>query len=715
VKRILLTLLILVFTHIAIGQGINFQGVARSANGTILSSQKISLKLSIITGVSTNTPDYMETRSVETNAQGIFSIVIGDIGAITTIGAYANIDWKNNIKFLKVEMDPNNGTNFISMGTTQLQYVPFSYYANGVDAANVAGVLPVKSGGTGVASISDLKVALAIDKVNNTTDIEKPISALTQAALDSKLSKSDTASLSNRIDAKLNKLDTASLSNRINTLSSKIDNQASLFTTLNITQFKRDRLSNLNPGSIIWCTNCSSAGELQVYNGDAWKNIIGGDVAKATPELDSTKITNIKGHSFDASSFILYSYDDDRVYARRLDGGIIYGLSPNLTINTNIGRSYIGRTYNNFFNEINIIDPPKKDSFVLSATIINLTKNTKYYIRSYAINSIGTAYGTEKSFYTNNIGSAPYSPTFSESYLLPNKVAFFTSVRDKGGEEIIESGIEYATSSNYSNKTRVNIKNSNNEYIVNNLQPGQKYYIRSFAKNIIGETIQVDTSNFIAYDITSEQNKTSVQIGNQIWTALNLNVFNYRNGDPIPLVLDSAIWRNLTTGAYTYFNNDSINYGYLGKIYNWYAVMDSRGLAPSGWHLPTSTELNTLYSYLGGSNNAGKKLLNTSGNLFYDYRDSPIPYPDNSTGFSALFSGGRQIHFQPWSDFGLIGMRASYFWCKDDSGNSNAASKNYRAYFSISNSYANTTLESRYSGSSLTFISSGFYVRLVKD
>jgi hypothetical protein len=159
-KRILFTLLIFVFAQNVIGQGINFQGVARSANGTILASQKISLKLSIITGVSTNTPDYIETRSVETNTQGIFSIVVGDIGALTTIGAYANINWKNNIKFLKVEMDPNNGTNFISMGTTQLQYVPFSYYSNGVDAANISGVLPVKSGGTGFTSLSDLKAAI---------------------------------------------------------------------------------------------------------------------------------------------------------------------------------------------------------------------------------------------------------------------------------------------------------------------------------------------------------------------------------------------------------------------------------------------------------------------------------------------------------------------------------------------------------------------------
>ena len=150
-KKILISVLLFVFAQNVFGQGINFQGVARSANGTILANQKISLKLSIITGSNTSTPDYIETRSVATNTQGIFSIVVGDTGAISTIGSYASISWKISSKFLKVEMDPNNGTNFISLGTTPLQFVPFSYYSNGVDAANVAGILPVKSGGTGVA------------------------------------------------------------------------------------------------------------------------------------------------------------------------------------------------------------------------------------------------------------------------------------------------------------------------------------------------------------------------------------------------------------------------------------------------------------------------------------------------------------------------------------------------------------------------------------
>jgi hypothetical protein len=173
-KRILFTLLIFVFAQNAFGQGINFQGVARSANGTILANQKISLKLSIITGSNTSTPDYIETRSVATNSQGIFSIVVGDTATISTIGNYASISWKTSNKFLKVEMDPNNGINFISMGTTPLQFVPFSYYSNGVDAENVAGVMPVKSGGTGAttASAARTNLGLAIG-----TNVQAPLVA----------------------------------------------------------------------------------------------------------------------------------------------------------------------------------------------------------------------------------------------------------------------------------------------------------------------------------------------------------------------------------------------------------------------------------------------------------------------------------------------------------------------------------------------------------
>ena len=270
--KIFFTLLIFIFAQNVIGQGINFQGVARSANGTILASQKISLKLSIITGSNTSAPDYMETRSVETNTQGIFSIVVGDVGAITTIGAYANINWKNNIKFLKVEMDPNNGTNFISMGTTQLQYVPFSYYANGVDAANVAGVLPVKSGGTGVASLDELKANLKI----STTD-----TSFLSNRIDSKLSKSDTISLSNRIDKKLDAGTPGFMPNGV---------KVGTVAVWNGNQWVSDDLL-LNNGKRI------SIGKTEISDSSAVLDINSTNAGLLIPRLSETQRDNIKNPS----------------------------------------------------------------------------------------------------------------------------------------------------------------------------------------------------------------------------------------------------------------------------------------------------------------------------------------------------------------------------------------------------------------------------------
>ena len=229
--------------------GLNFQGVARTSNNIIIALQDISLKLSILQGSATGIPEYVEIRKVKTNAQGLFTAVIGDSETTITLGNFTDIDWKLSPKFLKIEIDPFAGNNFISMGTTQFQYVAYAKFANSVLAENISGIVPVARGGTGTNSLTILKSAMALDKVNNTSDTEKPISKLTQSALDLKLNildstkayvtptqlssynfssgvaSIDTTGLSNRINFKLNisdttlllrKADTTSLSNRIN-------------------------------------------------------------------------------------------------------------------------------------------------------------------------------------------------------------------------------------------------------------------------------------------------------------------------------------------------------------------------------------------------------------------------------------------------------------------------------------------------------------------
>lgn len=79
----------------------------------------------------------------------------------------------------------------------------------------------------------------------------------------------------------------------------------------------------------------------------------------------------------------------------------------------------------------------------------------------------------------------------------------------------------------------------------------------------------------------------TIQIGTQKWMSKNLDVAFYRNGDPIPQVTSPTAWAVLSTGAWCYYNNDPIQGNKYGKLYNWYAVNDPRGLVPQGWHIPS--------------------------------------------------------------------------------------------------------------------------------
>ncbi len=233
-KVLFIFLLCIVFINAQAQTGLNFQGVARTSNNIILASQPISLRLSILQGSSTGVTEYVETRRVTTNAQGLFTAVIGDTGAISTVGNFTIINWKNTPKFLKIEMDAAAGNNFITMGTTQFQYVAYAQYANSVDAENITGVVPVARGGTGANSLSSFKSSLALDKVNNTADLAKPISTATQTALDIKLNASDTSKYTKQIWA-----DSALLSkiNNTDTIKyvKKIYVDSSLLTKLKIT------------------------------------------------------------------------------------------------------------------------------------------------------------------------------------------------------------------------------------------------------------------------------------------------------------------------------------------------------------------------------------------------------------------------------------------------------------------------------------------------
>lgn len=146
----------------------------------------------------------------------------------------------------------------------------------------------------------------------------------------------------------------------------------------------------------------------------------------------------------------------------------------------------------------------------------------------------------------------------------------------------------------------------------------------------------------------------TVRIGGRTWMARNLDVVTYRNGDSIPRVSDTREWESLEWGAWCLYDNDGFNLRTFGRLYNWKAVADPRGLCPVGWHVPDSEEWSTLADSLGGYDYAGAGLKNRVNWAL------PNQTASNPTGFDANPGGFR--YENGFSHLGEMG----YWWCSDD-------------------------------------------------
>ncbi len=175
-------------------------------------------------------------------------------------------------------------------------------------------------------------------------------------------------------------------------------------------------------------------------------------------------------------------------------------------------------------------------------------------------------------------------------------------------------------------------------------------------------------------DMTDQQGNTykTIVIGTQEWMAENLNTSIYLNGDSIITNLSNLDWENAFNteeGAWAYYNDDATNECPYGKLYNWFAVNDARGLCPQGWHVPTDSEWATLINYLDPSSDGGSNFLDTSGRAmktvgtietgdgyWYSYNNQSV-VGTNSSGFSGLPGG----HRHGFGGYDLLG-RNGYFW-----------------------------------------------------
>jgi uncharacterized protein (TIGR02145 family) len=174
-----------------------------------------------------------------------------------------------------------------------------------------------------------------------------------------------------------------------------------------------------------------------------------------------------------------------------------------------------------------------------------------------------------------------------------------------------------------------------------------------------------------------------VTIGNQCWMKENLKTTKYRNGDVLFTGLNMSQWQNTTAGAWAYYNDSAQYNNPYGKLYNWYAVADSRGLCPTGWHVPTDSEWNILVKFLDPQADTSQFSFDQSqiaGGLMKSVGDlqsgtglwqSPNTGATNSSGFSGL-PGGLRFYVGLYNIVGYDGN----WWSASENSTSGAWYRN---------------------------------------
>ncbi|MBK8503491.1 MAG: fibrobacter succinogenes major paralogous domain-containing protein [Saprospiraceae bacterium] len=148
----------------------------------------------------------------------------------------------------------------------------------------------------------------------------------------------------------------------------------------------------------------------------------------------------------------------------------------------------------------------------------------------------------------------------------------------------------------------------------------------------------VSLSGNSLYDVDGNTYRTVV-IGNQEWMQENLRTGKYLNGESISLVSDNSQWQGLNTGAYSLYEHEATEENVYGKLYNWYAVIDPRGLCPTGWRIPDSGDWTALVDFLGGASLAGGKLKETG----LRHWNNPNTNATNESEFTGLAGGFRSF------------------------------------------------------------------------
>lgn len=334
------------------------------------------------------------------------------------------------------------------------------------------------------------------------------------------------------------------------------------------------------------------------------------------------------------------------------------------------------------------------------AAISGLSAGQTYYVRSYAKNSVGIAYGNQQVFST----PAAVAPVISSNvdYNVSTTGASITiTVSSDGGSNITAKGVIWSASvaspdlNNKDGMTNEGGGSGTFTSTIGGLVPNKTYYVRAYATNSAG-TSYGNVFTFTTTDskfTDAEGNEYStVTIGSQTWMGQNLKVTKYNNGDII-------------SGSWDYNNNAQLRNTY-GRLYTWNAATDNRKVCPTGWHVPSSDEWDELINYLANNGYADAGLLAKAMCSQTGWANSGVPNTpgyqqqnNNASGFSATASGMRAS----WGEYIYMDY-ATWWWTSDDW----IENPQYGAYRTISNSMAGVTPY-------VEVKETGFSIRCIKD
>ncbi|MFN8211151.1 MAG: fibrobacter succinogenes major paralogous domain-containing protein [Bacteroidales bacterium] len=304
--------------------------------------------------------------------------------------------------------------------------------------------------------------------------------------------------------------------------------------------------------------------------------------------------------------------------------------------------------------------------------ISGLEQGTKYYVKSYAVNLLGTAYGNELEFTTRfplNAVSGDATSVDTVSAVLngtvtPDNTA--CTVTFEWGPTNSYGHTVNATVSPVNGKTPVSVNAT-----LAALDKGSVYHYRVKIENA-NNSFTGDDISFSTKLPDADKNIYSViEIGTQVWMKENLRTSKFNDKTAIPEVNSGTDWSTMTSPGFCYYNNDATTYkNTYGALYNWYAVNTGK-LCPVGWHVSGENDFSVLFSTVGGYSAGGN--LKTTGTLEESTGlwKSPNSGATNSSGFSVLPAGIRMYS----GDFTYL-SEIAWFWLTNDSNLAAAFSRN---------------------------------------